>query len=188
MSITLKKAKSPMWRKTMLQRLSIDDIRNDLEEIAAAGDSCGYDDSSLGEYYEEYRELFNELSMGAWDLQEAIGRIEEFDGEAWINWDDCTVALLGDVCKVLGYDAAQMDYFDTLDPWEEKQGVKDAEKRLMRLTKQQLVRLFRQVMVTLVAYMDIKGSYDTLSAVVNELDERAAIMQNGKTAQRMWVE
>lgn len=184
----LNRAKAPMWRKTMLQNLSMDNIQTNLEEIGEAGDYCGYEGSSMGEYYEEYRELFNELSMGASDLNDALCRIGEYDDEAFAGWDDCTVALLGDVQKVLGYDSAEMDYFAMLDPWEEKQGVKEAEKRLSRLTKAQLIHLFRQVMVTLVAYMDIKGSFDTLSAVVNELDSRAAAMQNGGTAQHMWVE
>lgn len=183
----LNRAKSLMWRKTMLQNLSLEAIQTNLEEIGDAGDYYGYDGNSMGEYYEEYRELFNELSMGASDLNDAIQSIEEYDGEAFAGWDDCTVALLGSVQKVLGYDAAEMDYFSML-AWDEDQGVKEAEKRLLRLTKAQLIRLFRQVMVALVAYTDIKGSFDTLSAVVNELDSRAAAMQNGGMSQQMWVE
>lgn len=43
-------------------------------------------------------------------------------------------------------------------------------------------------MIALVAYWDTKGSFDTLSAVVNELDSRAAILASGKPSQSMWVE
>lgn len=32
------------------------------------------------------------------------------------------------------------------------------------------------------------ATYDTLAAVVNELDERAAIMEDGQTSARMWTE
>ena len=184
---TLKKNNAPMWRKSMLQNLSLDDLRSNLDEISEAGDYFGYSGDSLGEYYEEYRELFNELSMGATDLLEAFGRVEEYDGDAWAGWDDCTVALLGYVETVLGWDAAQYDYFKLMDSFEEDLAVKKAEKRLMRLTKAQLIRMFRQVLVTLVAYMDIKGSYDTLSAVVNELDARAAAMSNGSMSAAMGV-
>lgn len=184
---TLNQAKAPMWRRTMLQNLDLNTIIENLDEIGEAGDYYGYYDSSMGEYYEEYRELFNELSMGACDLSEAISQIEEYDGESYAGWDDCTVALLGGVKKVLGYDSGEMDYFSMLS-WDEERGVKEAEKRLMRLTKAQLIHLFRTVLVTLVAYMDIKGSFDTLSAVVNELDSRAASMQNGQMSQQMWVE
>lgn len=180
--------KRPMWKKTMLQRLSLNDIQEDLEEISEAGDYCGYEGESLGEYYDEYRPLFDELAMGATDLLESISRIEEYDGDSFASWDDVTVALIGPIRKVLGYDAAEMDYFDMLSPWEEDAGIREAEKRLQRLTKAQLVELFRRVMIALVAYWDIKGSFDKLSAVVNELDNRAAMLKSGKPSASMWVE
>lgn len=183
----LSQNKKPLWRKTMLQRLSLDDIRSDLDEISEAGDYYGYEDESLGEYYEEYRPLFNELSTGAYDLLETIERIEEYDGEAFTDWDDFTVALIGPVRKVLGYDSDEMDYFEMLT-CDEDAAVLEAEKRLQRLTKAQLIAMFRQVMISLVAYWDIKGSFDTLSAVVNELDRRAAVLANGTPSQSMWVE
>ena len=44
----LSQTKSPLWKKTMLQRLSLDDIREDLEEISEAGDYYGYEGDSLG--------------------------------------------------------------------------------------------------------------------------------------------
>lgn len=183
----LSKSKSPMWRKSMLCRLSLDDIRSDLEEISEAGDYYGYEGESLGEYYDEYRPLFDELSAGAYDLLDAISRLEEYDGEDFAGWDDFTVALIGPVRKVLGYDTSQMDYFDMM-AWDEEAAVREAEKRLQRLTKAQLIGMFRRVMIALVAYWDIKGSFDTLSAVVNELDSRAAMMANGTPSRSMWVE
>ena len=136
---------------------------------------------------ENPRPLFDELSAGASDLLDAISRLEEYDGEGFAGWDDFTVALIGPVRKVLGYDASQMDYFDMM-AWDEEAAVREAEKRLQRLTKAQLIATFRRVMIALVAYWDIKGSFDTLSAVVNELDSRAAVLANGTPSQAMWVE
>ena len=75
--------KRPMWKKTMLQRLSLNDIQEDLEEISEAGDYCGYEGESLGEYYDEYRPLFDELAMGAYDLLESISRIVSRMGITW---------------------------------------------------------------------------------------------------------
>lgn len=51
----LSKSKAPMWRKSMLCRLSLSDITNDLEEVSESGDYYGYEGESLGEYYDEYR-------------------------------------------------------------------------------------------------------------------------------------
>lgn len=183
----LSRAKSPLWKKTMLQRLNLDDMRADLDEISEAGDYYGYEGDSLGEYYDEYRPLFNELSTGAYDLIETIERMGEFDGEDFAAWDDFTVALIGPVRKVLGYDSDRMDYFEMLS-CDEDAAVREAEKRLQRLTKSQLIAIFRRVMIALVAYWDIKGSFDTLSAVVNELDSRSAVLANGTPSQSMWIE
>lgn len=183
----LSKSKSPMWRRSMMDRLNLQDIVRDLEEISESGDYYGYEGESLGEYYNEYRPLFDELSAGACDLLDAISRLEEYDGEGFAGWDDFTVALIGPVRKVLGYDTSQMDYFDMM-AWDEEAAVREAEKRLQRLTKAQLIGTFRKVMIALVAYWDIKGSFDTLSAVVNELDSRAVILASGKPSQSMWVE
>ena len=187
MSERLKQTEKPLWRKTMLQRLGIQDIQTDLYEISNAGDYYGYEGESMGEYYEEYRELFNELSMGAGDLCDAIARIEEYDGEDFAGWDDCTVALLGQTHQVLGFDPAETDYYGMME-FEQDLGVKEAQKRLERLTKKQLISLFRQVLTVLVCYMDIKAAYDTLNAIVCELDNRAAIMQSGTPSAAMWIE
>lgn len=186
----LEKSCRPLWRKSILQGLDIATLQETLYEIGEGGDYYGYDDDgSKGDYYEEYKPLFDELAMGAQDLQEALDRIEEYDinGECIANWDDFTVALLGGVKHPLGYDETEMDYFRMLD-CDEDAAVREAEKRLERLTKRQLVENFRQVLTLLMMYVDIKGAYDTLNAVVCELDDRAAAMQDGKASERMYVE
>ena len=94
----LSKSKSPMWRRSMMDRLNLQDIVRDLEEISESGDYYGYEGESLGEYYNEYRPLFDELSAGACDLLDAISRLEEYDGEDFAGWDDFTVALILALC------------------------------------------------------------------------------------------
>lgn len=183
----LEQGKKPLWKKTILQNLNLSDIWDSLQEIHDAGDCYGYDGDSMGKYYEEYRELFNELSLGAYDLFEALNEIEEYDGEAFAGWDDCTVALLGKTQNVLGYDVVEADYCGMMQD-EQEWGVQEAQKRLERLTKKQLISLFRRVMVTIVSYLDIKAAYDTLNAVVCELDNRAAAMQDGRQSAKMWIE
>lgn len=79
--MNLEQGKKPLWRKTILQNLNLDDLKESLSEIYESGDYYGYDGESMGEYYEEYRELFNELSLGAYDLLEAMDRVEEWEGD-----------------------------------------------------------------------------------------------------------
>lgn len=170
----MKQAKTPIWKKSMLQNLYFDKILENLDEIANNGDMYGYDTDETG-YYLEYKPLFDELSANAYDLWEAM---QESDIEA--NWDDMTVALLGETHTVLGFDAYEMDYFGML-AWDERVAVSEATKRVERLTKRELILTFRRIMVALAAFWDIKAGHDCLTAIVDELDERSAIFERKET-------
>lgn len=206
---TVKRSKTPLWRKSMLESLNLRSIKELLWEIAEDGDSYGYEDErSESGYYVEYKEQFDELSACAINLIDAM----EENSYAYEDcWDDMTVALLGLEYDVLGYDAAEYDYFK-ITSFEESLAVEEAEKRIMRMTKQELVKSFRKVLTILLLFFDIKSSHDCLVSIVEELDERGAILSRknseinrlytdltGKNAeqfdfivnnlpQRMWVE
>lgn len=202
----MKRSKIPLWKKSMLQFLNLGDISECLWEIVENGDMYGYDREE-SEYYQEYKEQFDELSACAYSLSEALN---EYDIQE--NWNDMTVALLGYQQTVLGYDFEEADYFRMLDPFDEDFAAEEAEKRLLRLNKHDLIRIFRKVMVTLVLFFDIKAAHDCLTSIVEELDYRGAVLEEknnqinllytdltGKSAeiidslvsqlpQRMWVE
>lgn len=165
----MKPSEAPLWKKSMLQRLNYTSITDFLYEISENGDCFGYDGGDEG-YYQEYKEQFDELSVGAFALLEAL---EEYDVAE--NWDDMTVALLGYQERVLGYDAVETDYFTMANPYFEDLAVEEAKTRLMRLTKSELIRIFRSVMSVLVMFFDIKAAHDCLTSIVQELNERSAI-------------
>lgn len=157
-----------------MQALNLYDINEHLDEIANNGDMYGYDREEKG-YYQEYKDLFDDLSASAYNLWEALR-----DSDIEDNWDDMTVALLGETHKVLGYDAVEMDYYGML-ACEENWAVEEAMKRLERLPKRDLIRIFRMVMVALASFWDIKAGHDCLVAVVDELDERGALLERKHT-------
>lgn len=169
------KNKTPMWKKSCLAAgLSWENMTEWLEEIGESGDPYGYEYDTKSGYYNDYKELFDDLSAGAYSMYEAltdygIDSLREI-------WDDMTVALLGDLFTVYGYDAAECDYFRLQDGLEDR-AVSEAEKRLMRFTKQELIRNFRRVLKTIVMFLDLKCSHDCLTAVVEELDERGALLE-----------
>lgn len=165
----MKPSKTPIWKKSMLQNLNFGSITDYLYEISENGDCFGYDGGDEG-YYQEYKEQFDELSAGAFALLDAL---EEYDVAE--NWDDMTVALLGYRETVLGYDAVETDYFAMANPYFEDLAVEEAKTRLMRLTKSELIRIFRSVMSVLVMFFDIKAAHDCLTSIVQELNERSAI-------------
>ncbi len=167
----MKQSDTPLWKKSMLQHLNLGDITETLYEIFENGDMYGYENDEAG-YYQEYKEQFDELSFGANSLLNAL---QEYDLSE--HWDDMTVCLLGQTTTVLGYDSVEMDYYHMADPYCEDLAVQEAQKRLMRLTKEELIRTFRSVMVVLTSFFDIKAAHDCLTSIVQELNERAAIME-----------
>ena len=172
----MNQSKRPLWKKSMLETLNFSDIMEYLYEIGNNGDQYGYDCEESG-YYLEYKEQFDELSGGAYRLEEALNEYDGYTGGSMSDiWDDMTVALLGYKEKVLGFDSVEEDYYSMLD-CEEDGAVEEAEKRLMRFTKEQLIKNFRKVLTTLVLFFDIKAAHDCLTSIVEELDERGAILE-----------
>lgn len=202
------KRKTPIWKKSLLDGLDLSSITNELYDMAENGDTFGYDYRDEGSYYDEYRELFNEIAAGADSLIEAISErcIDDDD------WNSLTVAMLGDTRRILGFDVAERDYFSMTEPCAESWAQDEARERVLRWTKRDMMGYFRFVLATLTSYMDLKAASDTLLAVVDELDYRGAMLEakteridqiytdlTGKSAEafenelknipgRMWVE
>lgn len=171
----MNQSKNPLWKKSMLKSLNYYEITNFLYEISDNGDMYGYDREESG-YYQEYKEQFDDLSDGAYRLWDALDNSDYSDYSLRDIWDDMTVALLGYQEKVLGFDQVEEDYFSMLTFLEDA-AVQEAEKRLMRFTKEQLIKNFRKVLTTLVLFFDIKAAHDCLTSIVEELDERGAILE-----------
>lgn len=168
----MNQSKAPLWRKSILDKLSLSDIREWLCEVGENGDPYGYERGDEG-YYNEYKELFDDLSAGAYTMLEALEDNQQIVEE---NWDDVTVGLLGLEYEVLGYDSSEYDYFRMLT-WDQDYAIEEAKKRLKRLTKDELISTFGKVLRTLLLFFDLKASHDCLTAVVAELDERGALLE-----------
>lgn len=168
------KRKKPIGKKSMLDGLDLGSIQNELYDMSENGDCWGYDDRDEGSYYNEFRELFNEIAAGATDLNEAIDEWRDtMDGA----WDDLTVGMLGDTQRVLGFDTVECDYYRMTEPYMECWAQDEACKRVEHWTKREMMGNFKFVLSTLVSYMDLKAASDTMLAVVSELDYRGAMLE-----------
>lgn len=167
----MKRSETPIWKRSCLEKLNLFAITNMLDEIAENGDMYGYEETSVEGYYSEYKDQFDDLAGLAYRLEEAL---DEYDLQE--NWDDATVGLLGDIYTVLGYDEVEIDYFRLFDRYEEDLAQSEAVKRLNRLTKMELIRLFSRVLAGIVLFYDIKAAHDCLCSIVEELDDRAVLM------------
>ncbi|MDO4563943.1 MAG: hypothetical protein Q4C12_08975, partial [Clostridia bacterium] len=74
----MKQSQTPLWRKSILQKLNLYDIKDYLYEIGENGDMYGYDGGDEG-YYQEYKDLFDDLSADAWRLFEQLDETDVED-------------------------------------------------------------------------------------------------------------
>ena len=177
----MKQSKTPLYKKSCLaDSLSYENIIDWLDEVSENGDVCGYEDSSTEGYYNEYKDQFDELAIGAGKMYDQLTEDDwtnygDYDDFPQI-WNDMTVDLLGELYTVWGWNAAELDYFK-LNSVEETYAMREAEKRLMRLTKSQLISNFRRVLMTIVMFFDLKAAHDCLTSIVEELDEKGALLE-----------
>lgn len=169
----------------MLAKMDLASVRAALYEIAENGDAYGYEYGGEAGYYAEYKDQFDELAAQAGMLQDAIDAaisekyMDEYELEE--QWNDITVAMLGELYTVLGFDCVEMDYYGILAP-EEEWAQEEARKRLERLTKAQLLDRFAFVWKVLILFYDLKASHDCLVAIVEELDEKGALLERKNDA------
>jgi hypothetical protein len=177
---TSKQSKTPIWRKSMLKKLGLSDIKEQLWEISDNGDAYGYDSGDESGYYAEYKDQFDELSAQAGMMLEALDSMEnewyvdEYDAEE--QWNDITVGMLGELYTVLGYDGEELDYYNILSH-EEDMAQEETIKRLSRLTKPELIKRMQYCLKMIVLFYDLKAAHDCLTSIVETLDEKGAILE-----------
>lgn len=95
-------------------------------------------------------------------------------------YDDCTVALIGNRYQTIGYDVVEEDYYG-LTRYEQELTQTEAGKRLMRLTKADMISAVGQCLGTLLAFLDLRQSYDYLKAIFDILrDENPSLLKQIK--------
>lgn len=128
----------------------------------------------------EFRMAFCDLSARAEALYE---RVWEMDGE---QYDDCTVALIGNWYEMVGYDGYEEDYFSLTD-YEAELSTTEAGKRLMRHTKAEMISMIGQALGTLLAFVNLRQQYDYLKATMDVLtDDNHSVLQQIKQIEALY--
>ena len=104
--------------------------------------------------------------------------VGEYDPEGTARqYDDCTVALIGNRYDTVGFDTLQEVYF-SLTAYDTELTCSDAGKRLMRHTKAEMLSVIGQSVGILVAFLDVRQRYDYLQATLDVLrDESGSVIQ-----------
>lgn len=181
-----KKAIALRYKRGALASMGYEAMVGELFEISeACSDVRWYmeqgDDSllnALGEDEEaewEFRMAFCELDGKAEQLLSALNEyvIQE-------EYDDCTIALIGDRYNAVGYDSYEEDYY-SLTKYESELAKSEAGKRMMRHTKVEMLSIIGQSLGTLVAFLDLRQQYDYLKAAFDILrGENTSLLQQIK--------
>lgn len=120
----------------------------------------------------EFKMAFSDLQGKAEALREAF-----MDYDIRDYFDDCTVGLIGNRYKTLGYDSLEEDYF-SLTSFEQELAHSESGKKLMRRTKQEIISIVGQCMGIVIAFLDLRQSHDYLKATFDILkDENTSILK-----------
>ena len=180
------KAKAMMYKRPALASMGYDHMISELYEIQEACEDVRWymeqgDETllnALGDDEEaewEFRMVFIDLDGKAYQLIERLQAdlIQE-------DYDDCTVAMIGNRYDCVGFDSYQEDYF-SLTSYEADLAQTEAGKRLMRHTKAEMISTFGQCLGALIAFLDLRQQYDYLKATMDILrDENTSLLKQIK--------
>lgn len=130
----------------------------------------------------EFRLAFSELDTACERLNQALWE-SGIDAE---TFDNCTVAMIGNRYNLVGFDGYEEDYF-SLTSYESKLAEGEAGKRLMRMTKKEMISTIGQCFGILMAFLDIRQRFDYLSATFDILkDQNTALLDTIKEIERLY--
>lgn len=161
-------AASLRYRRPALAMMGYDMIQESLYEMSSfcddirwAEENCtqpvldGDEDDGAG-----YRMEFSDLEAAMDTLSEQLDVIEPE------TFDDCTVGLIGNRYRLIGYDSYEEDYF-SLCSWDRDRAQTVAGKRLTRLTKSDMIATIGQCVGILLAFYDLRQQYDCIRAALD---------------------
>ena len=176
------------YKRPALASMGYEHIQRELEEIVEACDNVAWFAGEIDtltdaldgsdEEAHEFMLACGDLSAKAGLLLEQLYEVGEYDPEGTARqYDDCTVALIGNRYDLVGFDTLQEDYF-SLTGYDTKLAESEAGKRLMRLTKADMLSRIGQSVGILAAFLDVRQRYDYLQATLDVLrDESGSVLQ-----------
>ena len=177
------KARNLLYKRPALAMMRRDSIVDEIMEISEDCESLEYaveDDEKLLDAFDgdsdeafEFKMRFSDLTYRCERLREAL-----FENEVNEHFDDFFVGSLGRGYEIVGYDQFQEDYFH-LTMYESQFASETCKKRLMSMTKENLIATAGQCIGSMMSFLDIRHSYDCLKSTLDILrDERAEVMKN----------
>lgn len=177
------RAKKLRYKESVTEGFNIEGITDELYEIQEACDNIRYcfegDEAALvdaldGDEEEAYelKMLFADLAAEADMLGDILQR-----GDYTDCFDDFFAAVAHGSVELVGFDSFETNYFH-MTSYQQELGAEEAEKRVMRLTKKELIAAAQQCFGIAAAILNIRYKYDYLSASFDILkDQNAGYLQ-----------
>lgn len=186
-------ARNLRFKKAIVAEFNLEGIITELGDIQSACDDVRYyfegDDETLlnaldGDEEEEYefRMMFSDLSFECERLYTILR--DEYVTE---YFDDflCSVSK-GSNLDLLGYDSYETDYYK-LTGFDIQLGQEESQKRMLKLTKKELIDTGCQCFGIVTAFLDIRSKYDNLKAAFDILrDEHTSFLQTIKNIENAY--
>ena len=178
-STKAERTRNMRYKRPALASMGDEDLMRELEAIQEACSDIHWftdqdDDTLLNaldgdeEDAYEFRVAFADLEAKAEHLSNLFYELGSYDVPAWQVYNDCTVALIGNRYRVVGFDMDEEDYL-SLTSYEQGLACTEAGKRLMRRTKANMLSTIGQCVGILVSFLDLRQSYDYLKATFDIL-------------------
>lgn len=171
------KAKNLRYKKPIARYMNLDFVQEsvwEMQEVITDVQWFIEDDANLVNAMNGDEDDAYEFRMAFSDLAAELEQFEEDLRNEWIPdcFDELFPAVGSDEFGVwLGYDSYEHDYFG-LDPYEYGPAQKEAEKRICRLTKNELLEAIGACLKVYTAYMALQYRYDCLEASLKIIQEK----------------
>lgn len=186
------RSKALRYKRPALASMGYEALTSELYEIQEACSDVAYyfpqgDDTLLDALDGDEEDAF-EFQMAFSELSAKVDRLVEVMYEIGDQqqYDDCTVALIGNRYTLVGFDGYEEDYFQ-LAGYESQLAESEAGKRMMRHTKAEMLSIIGQSVGTLIAFLDIRQQYDYLKATIDILrGENQSMLQAIKRIEELY--
>lgn len=188
------RARNLRFKKGIAEGFNISEILDELMSISGECDEIRYiaegDEDTLiaaldgnEEDAYEFRMMFSNLSQESENLYDKLN--EEYVTE---YFDEFFCRVAGGCMQILGYDSYEEDYY-ALTGYESELAQGESEKRLMKLTKQEILKVAEQCFGVATAFLNVRYKYDYLKATFDILrDENSSFLENIKGIEQAYEE
>ena len=168
------KAKQLRYKKPIVRDLNLDSIQSELWDMqSVCSDIHWYDndEESLVNALDGNEDEAYEFKMAFTDLESQLDQFQADLDEAYVSeYFDLLFPAVGASYAggYLGFDALEEDYYG-LEPYEYSWAENEAAKKIMALTKKEILAAVGQCLKIIYSYLGIRYRYDCLEAAIEVL-------------------